>query len=128
MAPINKAVRLAFLAIINQEDPIQRGDSGYLALAMGAAVRSIQRDLKQLPRVHALIEKYHVLKQSAALPEKTYSVPAAASFVGLTEYSIRRLASFFHIGHKVKSQWRFTRQDIVALNNRPRYWYDPKPP
>jgi hypothetical protein len=128
MAPVNKAVRLAFLAIINQEDPLQRGASGYLALAMGTAVRSIQRDHKQLPRVHALIARYHVLKQSAALAEKTYSVPEVASFVGLNEFTIRRLASNLHIGHKVKSQWRFTRQDIVALNNRPRYWYGPKPP
>ena len=114
-----KASRLAFLVLLDQSKPIHRGDARHLAEVLGAHIRSVQRDIKQLPKVLAKLSGYLDAYHKDPPQESGYSVTDAIQLVGLREYRLRYLAKNNSIGRKIDGQWRFTDADIEALKHRP---------
>jgi len=116
---LDKASRLAFLVLLDQSKPIHRGDARHLAEALGAHIRSVQRDIKQLPKVLVKLTEFLDAYHQKPPEKPTYSVVDAIKLVGLREYRLRYLAKNNSIGRKIDGQWRFTDADIEALKHRP---------
>ncbi len=114
---INKAARIALLVLIHKSG--NKIDTRSFSELFGISMRTAQRDRLSAYKVDRCLD--NMLEKYAKSDDPLSSVQEAAQLLGLNEWYVKILAKKINVGQLTGKGWRFTKEDIEAMKNRPNY-------